>query len=297
MDGLAGFIGIGRMGEPMARRLLEAGHALLVHDRDEAAVARLVEAGAEAAPDPQAVADRAEVVFASLPTPPIVEAVALGQKGVVAGSRVRTFVDLSTTGPTVAVRIAEGLAEAGIVQVDAPVSGGVGGAEKGTLAVMVSGAPAAADPLVPMLQVFGKVFRVGEAPGQGQTMKLLNNLLSATAMVASAEAVVAGVKAGLDPAVMVDVINAGSGRSSATMDKFPKAILPRTFDYGFATGLMDKDVGLCLAEAERMGMPMPIAGAVRQMWLLARGELGPDSDFTEIVKVAEGWAGVTVAGR
>ena len=105
-----------------------------------------------------------------------------------------------------------------------------------------------------------------------------------------------GVKAGLDPKVMVDVINAGSGRNSATQEKFPRSILPRTFDYGFATGLMYKDVKLCLEEAEALGAPMWVASAVRQLWLVANNELGPESDFTRVIEVLEGWAGVEVKG-
>src|SRR5260370_803170 len=117
----------------------------------------------------------------------------------------------------------------------------------------------------------------------GQTMKLANNLLSATAMAISSEAIVMGVKAGLDPQVMVEVINSGSGRNTATQDKFPRSVLPRSFDYGFATGLMYKDVKLCLEEAEALGVQMWVGAAVRQLWQFANSELGPGSDFTAIV--------------
>src|ERR1019366_8306053 len=132
------------------------------------------------------------------------------------------------------------LAKRSIVQLDSPVSGGVGGAEKGTLAVMVSGPRADFEIAKPALAVIGKLFFIGEKPGSAQTMKLANNLLSATAVVATSEAVVMGVKSGLDPAVMIDVINAASGMTPASRDKFPRAILPRSFDFGFATGLMVK---------------------------------------------------------
>ena len=130
------------------------------------------------------------------------------------------------------------------------------------------------DALLPALQAIGKVFYLGEKPGLGQMMKLANNLLSATAMAISCEAMVMGVKAGLDPRVMVDVINAGSGRNSATQEKFPRSILPRTFDYGFATGLMYKDVKLCLEEAQALGVPMWVASAVQQLWLVANASSG-----------------------
>lgn len=147
-----------------------------------------------------------------------------------------------------------------------------------------------------MLEVLGRVFHVGDSPGMGQMMKLANNFLSATAMAATAEAMVLGVKAGLDPAVMLEVINSGTGRNTATEDKFPNAILPRRFDNGFATGLMYKDLRLCLAEAEALGVPMWVGGAVRQLWFQALTEQGADSDLTELVKCVEAWAGVKVEG-
>ena len=167
------------------------------------------------------------------------------------------------------------LAKHDIVQIDCPVSGGVGGAEKGTLAVMVSGPKADFELLKPALDVIGKVFFIGEKPGAAQTMKLANNFLSATAMVATSEAVVMGVKAGLDPAVMIDVINAGSGMNTASRDKFPRAVLPRTFDFGFATGLMVKDVRLALEEMKQLGLSMEVADAVGRLWETVISAEGP----------------------
>src|SRR5205085_4468478 len=137
---------------------------------------------------------------------------------------------------------------------------------KGTLAVMTSGPQAECDRLAPILAAMGKVFYIGSEPGMGQMMKLINNLLSATATAATSEAMVLGVKAGLDPQVMIDVINAGSGRNTATEDKFTRAIFPRSFDFGFALGLMTKDVKLCIDEAEALGVPMWIGSAVKQLW-------------------------------
>jgi 3-hydroxyisobutyrate dehydrogenase-like beta-hydroxyacid dehydrogenase len=296
MTGPIGFIGLGNMGAPMAARLLAAGHALVVHDVRPDAVAALVARGARAADSPAAVASAADTVFLSLPTPPIVRAVALGAEGVAGGSRVRTLVDLSTTGAIVAREIAAALAAKDIAAVDAPVSGGVAGAVAGTLAVMVAGPRALCAALEPLLAVFGKVFFIGERPGMAQTMKLANNLLSATAMAATAEAIVFGVKAGLDPAVMCEVINAGSGRNSASQDKVPRQVLTRRFDHGFATGLMYKDVRLCLEEAQAAGVPMPVAAGVRALWARANDELGAASDLTAIVQLLERAAGVEVKG-
>lgn len=219
-----GFIGLGNMGFPMARRLVEAGHKLIVFDTRKEVVDKLVARGATAATSPKDVADKVETVMASLPSLQASLEVATGANGVIEGSRARRFIDLSTVGSTMAAKIHGLLAERNIVQIDCPVSGGVGGAEKGTLAVMVSGPKAEFELLKPALDAIGKVFFIGEKPGAAQTMKLANNFLSATAMVATSEAVVMGVKAGLDPAVMIDVINSGSGMNTASRDKFPRSV-------------------------------------------------------------------------
>ncbi len=293
-----GFVGLGRMGAPMAARLMDAGHDLAVFDTAEAAMAPLLARGARRCASPAEVASAAEVVLASLPTPDVVKQVALGEDGVLRGTRVMTFVDLSTTGPRVAAQVAEEFARGGRgrTTVDAPVSGGVSGAERGTLAVMVSCPRPTFDELEPVLKVFGKPFFLGEKPGSAQTMKLANNLLAAAALAVSSEAIVMGVKAGLDPKLMVEVINAGSGRNSATQDKFPRAVLPRTFDFGFATGLSYKDVRLCVDEAEALGVPMVVGSAVRQLLAVTNATFGAESDFTNVVRTVEQWAGVEVRG-
>ncbi len=291
-----GFIGLGNMGFPMARRLVEAKHRLVVFDTRNEAVDKLAALGAQAASSPKDVADRVETVLASLPSLQASLEVATGKGGVIEGSQVKRFVDLSTVGSQMALRIHGILAERNIVQIDAPVSGGVGGAEKGTLAVMVSGPKADFETLKSTLEVIGKVFFIGEKPGSGQTMKLANNFLSATAMVATSEAVVMGVKSGLDPSVMIDVINAGSGLNTASRDKFPRSVLPRTFDFGFATGLMVKDVRLCLDEMKSLGLKMEVAEAVARLWEVVIRDMGSESDFTAAIKPIEKAAGVVVGG-
>ena len=263
----------------MARRLIEAGHRLVVFDQRRQAVDSLVALGAQAASSPKDVADRAETVMASLPSLQASLEVATGTAGVIEGKRVKRFVDLSTVGAHMAVRIHDLLAKRDIVQLDSPVSGGVGGAEKGTLAVMVSGPRADFEAVKPALDAIGKVFFIGTKPGSAQTMKLANNLLSATAVVATSEAVTMGVKSGLDAAVMIDVINAGSGMNTASRDKFPRSILPRSFDFGFATGLMVKDVRLCLEEARALGMSMEVAEAVGRLWEVVIREMGAEFGF------------------
>jgi 3-hydroxyisobutyrate dehydrogenase-like beta-hydroxyacid dehydrogenase len=281
----------------MANRLLDAGYRLCVYDVSDEATGPLVARGAELAASPAEVASIADTVFMSLPTPDVVREVALGGNGgLINGSEVRTVIDLSTTGPGVATEVAGKLAERNIAWVDSPVSGGVTGAKAGTLAVMVSCPKPAYQKLEPVLKVFGKLFHAGEKPGLAQTAKLANNLLAATAMVATSEVMAMGVKAGLDAKVLIDIINASSGRNSASQDKFPRAILPRTFDFGFATGLSYKDVRLCVEEAEAMGVPMVVGGAVREMLAVTRARFGAGSDFTYIAKVLEEWAGVEIKG-
>ncbi len=203
---------------------------------------------------------------------------------------------MSTSGPRAAQSVAKGLDEKKIVAVDAPVSGGLKGAREGTLAVMVSGPKSTYDAIEATLKNFGKLFFIGEKPGSAQTMKLVNNLLAACSLAITCEGMVMGAKAGLDAKTMIDVLNVSSGRSSATQDKFPKSVLPRTFDFGFATGLSYKDVRLCLDEAEALGVPMVVGSAVRQMLAITNALYGPDSDFTSMCRSVEQWAGAEVRG-
>ena len=291
-----GFVGVGRMGGPMSERLLAAGYSLTVFDTVAANVDALVKKGAKKASSAAEVASAADIVLMSLPTPDIVRNVALGENGIATGNRVRTLIDLSTTGPGVSNIVAKELTQRNIAWVDSPVSGGVKGAAAGTLAVMVSCPKPAFEEIEPILKVFGKIFFTGEKPGLAQTAKLANNLMAAAALVITSEAVAMGTKAGLDPKVLIDIINASSGRNSASQDKFPRAVLPGTFDFGFATGLSYKDVRLCIDEAEAMGVPMVCGASVRQMLAITNAKFGADSDFTFIAKVLEEWAGVEMRG-
>lgn len=291
-----GFIGVGRMGSLMTPRLLNNGYRVRVYDVSREAVAAMVGAGAHAAGSAKKVAEAAQTIFLSLPNPEIVHQAALGKDGVIEGGAVRRVVDFSTIGPRMAGIVARELASRNINYVDAPVSGGLKGAREGTLAVMVSCPGSVYAEVEQVLKVFGKPFHLGERAGQAQTMKLANNLLAAAAIAVSSEAMVMGVKAGLNPRVMLEVLNAGTGRNSATQDKFPRSILPGTFDFGFATGLSYKDVRLCIDEAESLGVPMVVGAAVRQMLAVTNAMYGADSDFTSMCKVVESWAGVEVRG-
>jgi 3-hydroxyisobutyrate dehydrogenase-like beta-hydroxyacid dehydrogenase len=289
-----GFVGVGRMGGPMVERLLAAGYGVVVYDKAEAATSALAAKGARVAASAKAVADEVEIVLTSLPTPPILEAVMLGENGVSSGSKVKTVVDLSTSGPKAAALVAAGLAQRGIDWVDSPVSGGVKGAAAGTLAVMISCRKDTLPLVEPILANLGKPFYTGDRPGQAQVAKLANNILAAGVMVMTSEVMAMGVKAGLDPSTLLDIIQAGSGKNSAAGDKFPRCVLPGTFDFGFAVGLSYKDVRLCVDEAEAMGVPMVAGAAVRQMLAITNAKYGADADFTTIAKVLEEWAKVEI---
>lgn len=288
-----GFIGIGSIGTPMARRLRAAGHELVIMDSNRRAAEAFAREGGTAVATPKDVGDAAEIVFYSLPTPAVVKEVTLGKGGVADGSKVRLIVDLSTTGPTVAAEVAALASKRGKQMLDAPVSGGVAGAEKGTVAVMFAGPRAAFEEVQPLLEVIGRVFYVGATVGQGHAMKLLNNILSATAVAATTEAVALGVKAGLDPKVMIDVLNASSGQNSATKDKYPRSVLNRTFNYGFRTDLMLKDIRLCQQFARDQNVKLRIGDAVVATWTLVEPEF-EHADYTNIVRVLEREAGVTI---
>jgi 3-hydroxyisobutyrate dehydrogenase-like beta-hydroxyacid dehydrogenase len=281
------------MGAHMARRLLKAGISLTVYDTSKDACAELAKDGAQVASSALEVANNTEVTFLSLPTPDIVQKVCAD---LAAAKKLKVVVDCSTTGPGGA-RSAHGeLARAGIVYMDAPVSGGLAGARDGTLAVMVSGKRDVYERIEPAIKQFGKLFYVGEGAGLAQIMKLANNIIAAGVIVMSAEVIAMGTKAGLNPRQMCDIINVSSGRNSATQDKFPRSVLPGTFDFGFATGLSYKDVRLCLEEAHAQGVPMPVGAEVLQVLGITKARYGADSDFTCIAKVYEEWAGVEMRG-
>lgn len=294
-DKSLGFIGIGDTGKPMAGRLLDAGFHLVIHDIQEAATAALASRGAEIAQSPKDVADAVDTIIVSLPTPDVVRHVALGENGIIRGSRVRRYIDLSTTGAVMAKEVASALGARGIECLDAPVSGGSRGAEAGTLALMVSGPKPLYDDMAPAFNAIGRnLFYLGAAPGLGQTMKLTNNYLSAAANIATAEAMVMGVKAGLDPAIMVQVFNASSGRNDSTVNKVPNSILNRRFDKSMKQRLLYKDVKLCMAEAEAMDVPMWLGNAVKQVLAFAVSQGSGDEASVALIKYNEQWTGVTV---
>jgi 3-hydroxyisobutyrate dehydrogenase len=293
-----GFIGLGIMGSRMAARLLAAGHPLVVHDVNEAAVAELVAKGARSARSASEVASQSDVVLLSLPKPDVVEAVLTGANGVIEGTRAKTVIDTSTTGSQVIARAAPLLAAKGMTLIDAPVSGGVPGAANGTLTVMAGGDPAVFEAVRPILEIIGKtVMHMGETPGLGQAMKLVNNMLSAAGTLAAMEVMVAGAKAGLDPQKMLDVINASSGRCFGTEVKIPECVLSGTFPMRFSTDLLHKDVALGVAEAEAMGARMWVVKCARDLLAYSKEQGDGAKDYAHIVTYFEDWAGGDVKVR
>jgi 3-hydroxyisobutyrate dehydrogenase-like beta-hydroxyacid dehydrogenase len=292
------FIGCGAMGAPMAERLIDAGHALSIYDPSPAATAPLVARGAVAAPSPRAAAEASDVAFACLPSPEVSRKVALDADGIIACKGLGAYVEMSTIGSKTVKAIAQGLAAAGIPVLDSPVSGGPRGARAGTLSTMVAGAPATFEEVKPLLETVARnVFYMGEAPGLGQVTKLANNMISAAGMAAAFETSAMAVKAGVDARTLIETVNASTGRNSATMDKFPAAILTRSFDYGGKLSTMYKDVFLCLEEARELNVPMWVGSNVVQLWFHAMTQGRGNDDYTALIKMIEEWAGVVVGGN
>ena len=290
-----GFIGLGNMGYHMAANIANSGREMVIYDIRTEVAESLANERVLLAKSPKEVADLAETVLVSLPNAAIIETVAVGENGLIEGKAIKTYIDLSTSGEQAVQKVAERLGQKGIDSLDAPVSGGPSGAEAGTLAIMVAGDKAAFDNQEELLKEIGrKIFYVSETVGKAQVMKVINNLLSSAALAISSEAVVLGVKAGLEPNMMIDVLNASSGRNSATEDKFKKSIISRNFDWGFLTSLAYKDLKLCMEVSEQYEVPMYLGSNITQFWRYAMTQGAGNEDFTTIIKYFEKWANVEV---
>ncbi len=285
-----GLVGAGNIGRHFAARLHAAGYDLTVFDVDAAAVERARGAGIAIAYSVKDLADRCEVVLLSLPTPDIVGRVAAQA---IEGTAVRVLVDLSTTGPSATERIAALVEARGIDFVGAPVSGGTVAAEHGTLAIMPAGKEEVVKALDPVFRTIGKnIFYLGRSPTLGQTMKILNNTVYAANLVASCEALVYGIKSGLDAKTMLDVLNVSSGRSFATQERIPQCVLDRSFPLRFTTELLHKDIGMCIDDAQRLGAQMRVGPVVRDFlaYVIEQGDGALDNAAT--IRHFERWAGV-----
>lgn len=288
-----GFIGLGQMGAPMAERLLGPDVELHVFDTSAEAMAPFVKAGATAHTSPKSVADSAPIVLASLPNRSVSEKVAFGEGGVASGKAVKIYADMSTIGADCIVRIADELAKRSIVTLDAPISGGPPAAKAGRLAMMVSGEPAAVAQVSPWLARIGlKVYDLGDRPGQAQTMKLINNLLMATNLVAASEGLVMGAKAGLKAAQIVEVVQAGTGHSLSLGTILANSALDGSFAFGAHLSIVAKDTALGTSEAERLGVSMPVIRAANERWQTAMAAGMGHDDFTKIHVLNEDANGV-----
>jgi 3-hydroxyisobutyrate dehydrogenase-like beta-hydroxyacid dehydrogenase len=265
-----GFVGIGNIGEPVCRHLLGGGYELFVHDADPEALARLGDTRAKTAASPEALAAETDVILLSLPNSDVVEEVVFGEGGLSWGlSAGKTLIDTSSSRPSSTRTIAERLAQAGVDMLDAPVSGGVLRAREGALSIMVGGKREVYERCSEVLRSFGeKIFYVGDH-GTGHLVKSLNNLLSATTLASAAEATLLAERAGVPPELFVEVVNASNGRSYSTEVKFPRYVLDRSFDDGFALGLMVKDLKIALQTAAEFDFPMPVGSALTQLWQAA----------------------------
>ncbi len=286
-----GFLGLGQMGAPMAERLLAPDVRLHVFDPRAEAMAPFAERGAVACSTPASVADRAEIVFACLPSPQVSEAVAAEIAG---GSAVRLYAEMSTIGRQAVERIAAVLAGRGIGCVDAPISGGPAGARAGTLAMLAAGAPEAVAALRPwQLRIGQTVFVMGARPGQAQVMKLVNNLLFAANLVAAIEGLAMGAKAGLDADAMLAMVNAGTGRSMST-ERVMEEVVSGRFAFGASLAVLDKDVRLGLAEAGALDVPMWTLEQAARVWRMASLLGGGAADLTTAARMVESWAGAEI---
>jgi 3-hydroxyisobutyrate dehydrogenase len=294
-----GVVGLGLMGVPMARNLHQAGFRLAVFDTNPQAVRDFCEGRPDvlAPPGLRPLAQACEAVITMLPNGAIVREVALDgadnlADGLAAGA---ILIDMSSSSPVGTRELGERLAQRGIAMIDAPVSGGVKRAVDGSLAIMAGGEDAVIDRCEAVLAAMGQqVFRTGGL-GTGHAMKALNNYVSAAGFAAAAEAVLAGTRFGLDPATVVSVLNASTGRNNSTENKFPQQVLTRRFAAGFSLGLMVKDLRTALEVARATGMPAPMAETTLDQWARAEALLGAQADHTAMVRHVEHLAGSAIS--
>jgi 3-hydroxyisobutyrate dehydrogenase-like beta-hydroxyacid dehydrogenase len=294
-----GIIGMGNMGLSMSKALLRGGCQVVGYDIRHEALDRLLELGGVGATSPQEVAESVAVVLLSLPNSPITERVVLGERGLLAGvGKASLIMDMGSSVPSSTRMLGSRLAEKGVGMIDAPVSGGPKGAEAGTLAIIVGGAAQDVERAMPILRLLGspeKISRVGPL-GSGHSLKAVNNYLYACAVVASSEALVVAVKAGLDARTVQKVLSTSSGYNRAVHDNIPNQVLDRSFPPTFALGLLSKDVNTFLTIAEESGVRIPLAVQLKEMIDLGVAELGAEVGDSRIITLLEKWAGVEVRG-
>jgi len=283
-----GCLGLGNMGQPMAGKLLDAGHELFVYDVREEAMLPLLERQARRTTSAKELAEACDTVIVSLPTLEIFRLALSGPDGLLAGKALKTLVNTCTVGVTFIREVETECAAAGVTVIDVPISGGIGGAKAGTLAMMVSGNPGKVADLMPMFQLWGRTIVVaGDRPGSAQVMKLTNNMLCAVALVATSEAMTMSGKAGIPDDAMLQILNNGTGRNFATTHIFPDAVLPRTFDFGATIEILMKDVDLAIEQGEELGVPMWVSQAVRLVLKHGVFQGRAQQDMSRIVEIIE----------
>jgi 3-hydroxyisobutyrate dehydrogenase-like beta-hydroxyacid dehydrogenase len=294
MNVQVGFIGIGKMGRPMSERLLAAGFSLHVHNRSRGAVDDLAAKGAHAADSPREIAERADIILSALPTPQTVDEV----YGELARSarKGQVYADCSTVSLSLSRKCADELRKKGADFLDAPVSGGPGGAQAGTLTVMVGGDKAAFERALPVFRAFGKNIRLCGPTGAGQAVKLVNQLLVGVHTAAIAEAAVFGARLGADPQVVLEVLGTSFGGSTMMTRNMPRFI-SRDFKPATPVKLLLKDLGLIHDEAKGANVPLLLGSLAEQRFLEAVGRGHGDEDMAALVRLWEEAAGTTVAGH
>jgi 3-hydroxyisobutyrate dehydrogenase len=291
------FLGLGAIGRPMAARVAASGLPLTVWNRTAARAADFAkEFGARQAATPADAVREADAVVTCMPTSQDVASLLDGPDGLLAGlGDGATLIDCTSGDPAASRRIRDALATKNVGYIDAPVSGGTSGAEKGTLTIMVGGDPEVLERARPVLETFGqKIVHCGDV-GAGDAVKAVNNAFLATHILAAAEGLAALVKMGVDPKVALDVINSSSGRSNASMNLIPERVITRKFPRTFRLALLEKDVGIAAEVARETRVPAPILQLTADLFRIARGEFGEVADHVEAVKMVEQWAGVEIA--
>jgi 2-hydroxymethylglutarate dehydrogenase len=289
-----GFIGIGQMGKHMSRHILEAGYQVVVHDLNRTAAAPLIKKGAKWADSPESVAKLCRVVITSLPEPKDVERVIYGKNGLMQGWRPSDiYIDMSTNSPSVIRRIAADAATRGVSVLDAPVSGGVKGAAAGTMTIMVGGEAASLKKVRKVLEAMGqRIFPVGPV-GCGNVVKLVNNLISLECNSASAEGFTLGLKAGIDPALLLEIIKVSTGDNWCAR-QYPNTVFKGNFEPGFKISLAYKDIKLALGLGKENGVPLPVGVAVKNDLEDTIAAGFQDKDVNAVILPRENAAGVKV---
>lgn len=293
---IIGFIGIGKMGTPMSRHLRRGDFTVMGFDSDPEALERVKGDGVQAAGSLADLAKKSDVIITMLPSSEVVEKVVFGEGGLAENMAPgKLLIDMSSSYPKRTADVAARLAGKSIHMLGAPVSGGVVGAEAATLAIMPGGPKEIVDAAMPLFDIMGgNIVHISEDVESGHAMKCVNNFLSATGLLASMEAMAFASKLGLDPEKVLNVVNSGSGRNSATADKWPRFLLPRNFTGGFSTGLMHKDLTMASDLAREMGSTMFILNQVRQIYGLGEARFGANTDQMYLLEMIEEWVGQTV---